>query len=712
MSTRVKIHGCDVDFTQQSIVRNGEVFKLQLKVLQVLMCLMDKQGELVSIDELMTTVWPDSIVSNNALQRCIAKLRQAFGDSGQSAAVIKTYPKRGYALIAEIVLLETDATNYEARHHEIKSHEVKNQTQFSISKPQSIAKPVSIWNNKTMLIVSLLLVCVIGVTLQFSSAPSPLRTTQLDAIMTASSAHTGNPKYSPDGSHLLFKRYESFCQSDIWLQNVSNKQEIRLSAEKKTINDATWSPDGKSLLIAEGNRCIVPAHEICWQLKQIKLNDDMQNTGYQPIGSCEHQEILALKWQSQHQALFIQRQDISPNGSKNHRYLRQININTGLVTTLFDQGDVLTFTPTANGNVAVISHYGSGKLRLFEIDKKGEILHQVDLNYSDQTSIFMFSHLTYSQKHQQLLLESNGQLFELHKNGTLVHYIRPDMGFSEFDLSPSEEFVIARRGYDQQDLVFKSANRLLATPQEKDNASVSSFMSSKAAEDLLRFSPKNNQLAFISNRSGSFQIWLSDSIESPPRQLTQFQNTPTFSGLEWLQSGDALVTVVNDKLVKISITGQTQTIPFSIKIKSLHQSLPDAQLLIEYQHDYQESLAVLDLQTLNFKDLLTGQFIGAQLDVQQTLWFIDDDFRLNHLTASKTIKHPMDFPINSLRIIDGELVTSSKKHELLAIGHDGTYRKLMKTPDNSYLTDGADDGFAFVQRQPRNSDIVQLKVSH
>ena len=46
MNKRYQILDCEVDFTEQTLVRAGEVFKQQHKVMQVLRCLLNKQGEL------------------------------------------------------------------------------------------------------------------------------------------------------------------------------------------------------------------------------------------------------------------------------------------------------------------------------------------------------------------------------------------------------------------------------------------------------------------------------------------------------------------------------------------------------------------------------------------------------------------------------------------------------------------------------------------
>jgi TolB-like protein len=72
---------------------NGEI-ELRPKSFNVLRYLVANAGRVVTKDEMLQAIWPDAIVSEDSLARCISDVRFAIGD--RDAAIIKTMPKRGY----------------------------------------------------------------------------------------------------------------------------------------------------------------------------------------------------------------------------------------------------------------------------------------------------------------------------------------------------------------------------------------------------------------------------------------------------------------------------------------------------------------------------------------------------------------------------------------------------------------------------------------
>lgn len=79
------------------------------KVMDVLLCLSERAGEVVSHDTLIREVWADRALSDEPLFRCIAELRRSLGDSADSPQYIKTVRKRGYRLIAPVRTADTPA---------------------------------------------------------------------------------------------------------------------------------------------------------------------------------------------------------------------------------------------------------------------------------------------------------------------------------------------------------------------------------------------------------------------------------------------------------------------------------------------------------------------------------------------------------------------------------------------------------------------------
>jgi len=68
----------------------------------VLLCLAKHPGETVSKEQLFHAIWPDIVVTEDVLKRCIAELRRAFDDNAREPRVIETISKRGYRLVAPV----------------------------------------------------------------------------------------------------------------------------------------------------------------------------------------------------------------------------------------------------------------------------------------------------------------------------------------------------------------------------------------------------------------------------------------------------------------------------------------------------------------------------------------------------------------------------------------------------------------------------------
>ena len=92
-----------VDQQRQEVSRSGSRPKLQGKVYQVLLALIEKQGEVVTREELRMRLWPaDTHVNYDAnVNTTVNKLRQALGDSSDQPLYIETVPRRGYCLAVQ-----------------------------------------------------------------------------------------------------------------------------------------------------------------------------------------------------------------------------------------------------------------------------------------------------------------------------------------------------------------------------------------------------------------------------------------------------------------------------------------------------------------------------------------------------------------------------------------------------------------------------------
>lgn len=114
-----------VDFSRLTIVGEAGTFSVEPKVCDVLRCLMDAQGEVVSREALIDEVWGVSFGGDERLSRAISLLRKALGDDPKNHHFIETIPKRGYRLAVDVQLVQPNVkhgsrANFQARPANIK----------------------------------------------------------------------------------------------------------------------------------------------------------------------------------------------------------------------------------------------------------------------------------------------------------------------------------------------------------------------------------------------------------------------------------------------------------------------------------------------------------------------------------------------------------------------------------------------------------------
>ncbi len=93
---------------QNRIVRGGNEVRVEPRVMDVLVCLAARAGEVVSRDTLNEQVWRDVVVTDQAVTNCISELRHHLGDDRSANRIIETIPKRGYRLTAPVTPAATE----------------------------------------------------------------------------------------------------------------------------------------------------------------------------------------------------------------------------------------------------------------------------------------------------------------------------------------------------------------------------------------------------------------------------------------------------------------------------------------------------------------------------------------------------------------------------------------------------------------------------
>src|SRR5215471_8303104 len=91
-----------VDPEQRVVSREGTPLSVTPKVFDTLLFLVRNPERVLTKDELLKEVWPDTFVEEVNLAVNISTLRKALGENAQESRYIVTIPGRGYQFVAEV----------------------------------------------------------------------------------------------------------------------------------------------------------------------------------------------------------------------------------------------------------------------------------------------------------------------------------------------------------------------------------------------------------------------------------------------------------------------------------------------------------------------------------------------------------------------------------------------------------------------------------
>ncbi|HEY2961609.1 MAG TPA: winged helix-turn-helix domain-containing protein [Pyrinomonadaceae bacterium] len=179
------------------LLREGELVPLTPKVFDILLTLVENSGQVVSKDDLMKRVWPNTFVEEGNLTQNISLLRKALGESPGGVQFIETVPRRGYRFVAE-----TGETSEAPDLNPLVSAEIPAQI------PAVVAAPVRTRRTPAFVLAAgLVVVSIIGL-MYFTSKAGNTAAIQSIAVLPFV-----DESADPDGEYLNDKIAESLINS-------------------------------------------------------------------------------------------------------------------------------------------------------------------------------------------------------------------------------------------------------------------------------------------------------------------------------------------------------------------------------------------------------------------------------------------------------------------------------------------------------------------
>ena len=91
-----------MDVRERQLLRRGRPIPVTGKVFDTLRVMLERAGRLVTKDELIQQLWPDTVVEENNLNQNISAVRKALGEQASGERYIETVPRVGYRFVAAL----------------------------------------------------------------------------------------------------------------------------------------------------------------------------------------------------------------------------------------------------------------------------------------------------------------------------------------------------------------------------------------------------------------------------------------------------------------------------------------------------------------------------------------------------------------------------------------------------------------------------------
>jgi Tol biopolymer transport system component/DNA-binding winged helix-turn-helix (wHTH) protein len=273
----------EADAESGELRKSGLRVRLQAQPFQVLICLLEHPGEVVSREEIQQRLWgTDTVVDfDHGLGTAINKLREALGDSAENPRFIETLARRGYRFIAPVAVagsghdeISSPAHNAVAGIHPIQSSTYEKIAQGT--RPASLPGRDSRSEHLRILATTIAAVLVVGGSFlagfrmrsRWTGPPLIRQVTFSGRVSPGDPLFESLPGTATDGSRIYFQQIENgrgvLAQALIADGETST---LPLPDELAAPSLGDIAPDGSKLLLR--NHLATAAEQSLWIVSTI-----------------------------------------------------------------------------------------------------------------------------------------------------------------------------------------------------------------------------------------------------------------------------------------------------------------------------------------------------------------------------------------------------------------------------------------------------------
>ena len=483
-----------LDPARRRLLRDGVPQILTPKAFDVLLLLVEQRERVVSKDEIFSTLWPGTFVEEANLTQQIFLLRKLLNGDSATPEFVATIPRRGYRFVGEVV--------------------------ERLEAPAPVAAPVhSPFRRSPRRLIPWLIGAGLGagalvVAIQYQR-PDPVEPRLIS--VTALPGLERFPSISPDGNFVAFSWTgpDPLGSPDIWIKAVEGAALRRLTETPEGEGAPAWSPDGRQIAFPRAGRGVFVASALGGDER--KVADSGSQVGWTRDGG----SLLVRDLAARPSSFGIYRVDLE-TGRRN----QVTSAPDGIGDWTFDvspDGRTLAFVrfdrpgvsdvhvvPTTGGEPVRRTDWNTNVSRVAWTPDGRDLIYAVADPHGLGQSLFRIPAFGSRVERGVRLVHPSGMFPSISHPGSgraarlAFHTTREDVGLRLFDLhAPVDHGVLGSLG-----AVCDSSRIDYPGP----------------------FSRDGQRIAFVSDRSGSPQVWVAHRDGSGLRQLTTFKAVQVIAG--------------------------------------------------------------------------------------------------------------------------------------------------------------------------------------
>jgi Tol biopolymer transport system component/DNA-binding winged helix-turn-helix (wHTH) protein len=528
-------HIVDVD-TLRLLTRPGEP-RLTPKAAAVLLQLVRAAGRTLSRDELLNEVWKGTCPTPDVLTQAVKDLRRALGDDLHAPRFVETLPRLGYRLVAPARFMDR-----------VEANAASTSTSGNGSAVATVAAPVPKRHVRMYTTFAALALVAIGAAFalrreQVGSAElKPRWHASEQRAVTADPGPENFPRISPDGTRVAYS-VGGEHNAHIVQRSLTQSRVMRLTESTEGSEYfPVWSPDGATIAFARHSR------ETCKILLAPALGGPERL-----IDSCFNGSVNYFSWAPDARSLVT----TTPSGpSATDMAITLVPIDGGASERLvYDHGIAdldLDARYSPDGNQIAFRRGASPYSDLCVVGAHGGAVHQL-------------THLASRMRGFDWTRDGSALVFSSgHEGPQALYAVSVEDGRIEALGVQPAEFPSAAHASDTVVYEIPRLRTQLATialdavdGQQRD------LVSSTGSDGAPAFSPVDDRLAFVSDRSGVQQLWLNDPSSAETYPLTE-SDEPTLRYPVWRPDGARLLITARGasigRLIEIDIATRTRRV--------------------------------------------------------------------------------------------------------------------------------------------------------